>query len=304
MLEGHILAHHGSTRERIGATRLRRSELNALRTNLKLERLAAGALFLAAVLALTAFTWAQQPKPKRGKKSASTAAPPPPAAIPVPFRAGENLEYRVLFSKYAVNAAKVETSVIEQRSFFGKSAWHFRAVAHTMDTTRALFAIDDQFDSYTSAANLFSLQYEMYLHEQSKSQTNLFRMTGDGDPAPADVTAVRVAPGTRDPIGFLYNLRAADWQRSTELRAPVFDGRRLYDTVARIDTPQGNVTVPAGNFPAFRVAIQLFDHGKELTDTRLWLWLTKDAAHTPVLVEAEIPFGTARIELLNSQTAK
>jgi len=41
----------------------------------------------------------------------------------------------------------------------------------------------------------------------------------------------------------------------------------------------------------------LFDHGKELTDTRLWLWITKDAAHTPVLVEAEIPFGTARIEL-------
>lgn len=166
-----------------------------------------------------------------------------------------------------------------------------------MDTTRALFAIDDQFDSYTSAASLFSLQFEMYLHEQGKAQTNLFRMTADGDPAPADATAVRVATGTRDAISFLYNLRAADWQRTPELRAPVFDGRRLYDAVARIDTPQGAITVPAGNFSAFRVSIRLFDHGKELTDTRLWLWLTKDAAHTPVLVEAEIPFGTARIEL-------
>ena len=96
-------------------------------------------------------------------------------AIAVPFRPGEILEYRVLFSKYAVNAAKIETTVVEQRSFFGHPAWHFRAVAHTMDTTRALFAIDDQFDSYTSAANLFSLQYEMYLHEQGKAQTNLFR---------------------------------------------------------------------------------------------------------------------------------
>jgi hypothetical protein len=43
----------------------------------------------------------------------------------------------------------------------------------------------------------------------------------------------------------------------------------------------------------------LFDHGKELTDTRLWLWIARDAAHTPVLVEAEIPFGTCRIELLH-----
>jgi hypothetical protein len=241
---------------------------------------------------------ARQSKPLK-KHAKPPAAAPAAAAIAVPFRPGEILEYRVLFSKYAVNAAKVETTVVEQRNFFGHSAWHFRATAHTQDTTRALFAIDDEFDSYTSAASLFSLQYEMYLHEQGKAQTNLYRMSSDNEPAPADVTAVRVAPGTRDAISFLYNIRAADWQHTPELRVPVFDGRRLYDVVARVDTPQGTVTIPAGNIPAFRIALRLFDHGKELTDTRLWLWITKDAAHTPVLVEAEIPFGTARIELLH-----
>jgi hypothetical protein len=143
------------------------------------------------------------------------------------------------------------------------------------------------------------MQYEMYLHEQAKEQTSLYRMTTDADPAPADVTALRVVPGTRDAISFLYSLRAADWQRTPELRAPVFDGRRLYDTVSSIDMPQGMVTVPAGNFTAFRVAIRLFDHGKELTDTRLWLWITKDSAHTPVLIEANIPIGTSRIELMH-----
>ena len=253
---------------------------------------------LAVSLAFVSLGLAQQSKPPK-KHAKTPAAPPKAVAIPVPFRAGENLEYRVLFSKYQVNAAKIETSVVEERDFFGRPAWHFRAVAHTMDTTRALFAIDDQFDSYTSAANLFSLQYEMYLHEQGKAQTNLYRMTGEGDPAPADATAVRVAPGTRDAISFLYNLRAADWQRSPELHVPVFDGRRLYDVVARIDTPQATIAVPAGNFSAFRVALHLYDHGKELTDTRLWLWITTDGPHTPILVEAEIPFGIARIELLH-----
>ena len=291
------MSHYGSTLERIGATRLRRSEPNSLRTRVRSHRFAFVAPLLTAALALASFAWAQQSKPSKHSKKKDPAPPAAPIAIPVPFRAGENLDYRVLFSKYAVNAAKVETSVVEQRNFFGHTAWHFRAVAHTMDTTRSLFAIDDEFDSYTSAANLFSLQYEMYLHEQGKAQTNLFRMTADGDPAPADATAVRVVPGTRDAIGFLYSLRAVDWQHTPELKAPVFDGRRLYDVVARVDTPDGTVTVPAGSFPAVRVAIKLFEHGKELTDTRLWLWFTKDAGHTPVLVEAEIPFGTARIEL-------
>jgi Protein of unknown function (DUF3108) len=267
-----------------------------LRAPLRTNRFAIVALLSAVALMFASAGLSQQSKQSR-KRAKTPAVPAAPAAVPVPFSSGEILEYRVLFSKYAVNAAKVETSVVEERNFFGHLAWHFRAIAHTMDTTRTLFAIDDQFDSYTSAANLFSLQFEMYLHEQGKAQTNLYRMTAEGEPAPADATALRVPPGTRDAIGFLYILRAADWQRTAELHAPVFDGHRIYDVVARIDTPEGILSVPAGNFPAFRVALRLFDHGKELTDTRLWVWFTKDEGRTPVLVEAEIPFGTARIEL-------
>jgi hypothetical protein len=267
-----------------------------LRTRAKSYRFAVVPPLVAIALAFASAGLAQKSKASK-KHGKAPAAPAAPVAAPVPFLSGEILEYRVLFSKYQVNAAKIETSVVEERNFFGHLAWHFRAMAHTMDTTRALFAIDDQFDSYTSAANLFCLQFEMYLHEQGKAQTNLYRMTAEGDPAPADATATRVPPGTRDAIGFLYILRAADWQHAAELRAPVFDGHRIYDVVARIDTPQGIISVPAGNFPAFRVALRLFDHGKELTDTKLWVWFSKEEARTPVLVEAEIPFGTARIEL-------
>ena len=263
-------------------------------------RIASGAALLAATLACASLAPAQQSKGSKPRgKTHTPAAAAAPVVAPVPFRLGETLEYRVLFSKYAVNAAIIETSVIEQRSFFGHLAWHFRASAHTIDTTRLLFPIDDQLDSYTSVASLFSLQYEMYLHEQGKEQTSLYRLTTDADPAPPDVTALRVVPGTRDAINYLYSLRAADWQRTPELRATVFDGRRLYDTVARIDTPQGVVHVPAGDFSAFRIAIRLFDHGKEITDTRLWLWIAKDAARTPVLIETDIPIGTSRIELLH-----
>src|SRR5882724_7895504 len=184
-----------------------------LLTSSKLKWFGSATMLLAAILACASWGAAQQTKKRSKPRVKTPPAPAAPASVPVPFRPGENLQYRVLFSKYAVNAARIETSVVEQRNFFGHLAWHFRAAAHTMDTTRMLFSIDDQFDSYTSAANLFSLQYEMYLHEQGKEQTSLYRMTGDNDPAPEDVTALRVVPGTRDAISFLYNLRATDWQR-------------------------------------------------------------------------------------------
>ncbi len=82
----------------------------------------------------------QQSKPSK-KRAKTPAAPAAPVAIPVPFRSGEILEYRVLFSKYAVNAAKIETTVVEQRNFFGHRVvafsrrrphhgYHARALCH------------------------------------------------------------------------------------------------------------------------------------------------------------------------------
>ena len=176
----------------------------------------------------------------------------------MPFRSGERLAFGVLWSKYAVNAATLELTVVERRDFFGRAAWHFRALAQTIDTVRILYPLDDQFDSYTDTAKLTSLQYEMYLHEQGKQQNSAWRMSAEGDPAPPDAAAARVLPGTRDPIGLLYVLRAADWKSTPELHAPVFDGHHLYDIVARLEQASGQVTVPAGQFVASRIDVQVF----------------------------------------------
>jgi hypothetical protein len=239
-------------------------------------------------------------------RGAQKVVHPPPAAhsaaeapaATVPFRAGEKLSFQVLWSKFSVNAGNLELSVLERRNFFGRMAWHFQATAHSIDTMRILYALDDQFDSYTDAARLTSLQYEMYLHEQSKQQNGSWRMsTTDGPSLPANVTVAQVLPGTRDPIGLLYALRAADWKREPEFRAPVFDGRNLYEVVARVEQSSGGVTVPAGQFTASQINIRVFEHGAELDGTHFSLWLAQDTAHTPVLIEAEIPFGAARVEL-------
>lgn len=252
-----------------------------------------GAVAVAMCLTGTTLAGAQP-----SRRSAAGAKPPAPSVFSrTPFRAGEKLDYQVLFSKYSVKAAQVETSVVGRRNFFGQPAWHFRAVANTTNTMRLLFNIDDQFDSYTSVGSLVSLQYEMYLNEQGKRQTTLYRMTTDDDPAPPGVTALRVLPGTRDPLDFLYALRAVDWSRVKEFRAPVYDGHRLDEAIARMDRTEGTVHLQAGSVEASRIAVQVLDHGKELPDTRLWVWLARDKARTPVLIEAELPIGTFRVEL-------
>jgi hypothetical protein len=264
--------------------------------------LAATAIFvLGAFLGSKGAAQSQRPAPSRSTKAASapktTAPAKRPADIAVPFNAGERLSFRVIWSKFSVNAATIQLAVIERRDFFGRLAWHFRALAQTIDTMHIVYPLDDQIDSYTDAGQLNSLQYEMYLHEQGKQQTNSWRLISDGSPAPPNVTAARVSPGTRDPIGLLYLLRAADWKAAPQLRAPVFDGKNLYEVVAHLESSSEQAVVPAGQFAASKIAVRVYDHGQELSTTRFTVWLAQDAMRTPVLVETELPIGTARLEM-------
>jgi len=239
----------------------------------------------------------QSPSGRAGVPRAGTR----PAAVvreaEVPFRGGERLTFQVLFSKFAVKAAELEFSVVERRNFFGRPAWHFRAKAQTVDTVRILFPLDDQFDSYTDAVRLVSLQYEMYLRESGERQDRTWRMDTGEEPLAAGVPAARVVPGTRDPLGLLYVLRATDWKKTPEMRVPVFDGRHLYEVQARLAGAVAEIQVASGRFNASRIRVQVFERGRELADTTFSLWLAEDANRTPVLIEAELPIGSARVEL-------
>jgi hypothetical protein len=55
--------------------------------------------------------------------------------------------------------------------------------------------------------------------------------------------------------------------------------------------------VDAGNFQATKISIRLFEHGREVPHTSFLVWLAHNGARTPVLVLAEMPLGSVRVEL-------
>jgi hypothetical protein len=278
-------------------------------------------IFLAGVAAVSAAQQKLASKTHTAKKAAPT---PTTADLAVPYPAGESLEYAAQWNKF-VTAATIKLVVAGPSNFYGRSAWHFQASARTLDPVRLLYTLDDQFDSYTDAASLACLQYESYIREQSKRVDLIVPMASAHAPAPrnakgsgksgaktaakstagdsgaphwpADTHVYMVLPGTRDPLSLLYAFRAQDWQREPAARFPVFDGRRFYDVSAQKESADGEVEVAAGTFRVTRVAIHVFESGKEMPNVRFWVSLAQDAARTPVLIEAEVPFGTVRVEL-------
>lgn len=246
-----------------------------------------------AVLALAA-SGAVLGAQKQGRGKKKPAAPPAPAVVP--FAAGERLEFAAQWNKF-VTAAILKVNVIERRDFFGRQAWHFQAQARTIDPVRMLYTIDDQFDSYMDATTLESRQYEAYLREQSKRDDLVVAMSAKPDASRGDFHVYLVLAGTQDPLGILYRLRAHDWTKEPATRIPVFDGRKYYDVEAQRESAGMPVTVTAGSFVVTRISVRAFTGGQEVTNIKAWLSLAQDSARTPVLIEAEAPFGTVRAEL-------
>ena len=286
----------------------------------------ASVLFLG--LGATALLWhsraPRQPlsaAPRAAEQPASSATTVPPAAArenppagarpekekPEPVREGvaalpasESLEYTAHVAKVN-NVATLRFVTGEHRTFLGRAAWHLQAFAHTQNPLRIIFVLDDQFDSYSDAVTLASLQYELHLNERGQKVEAVLRMSSGNETAPADATAARVLPGTRDPLGMLQYLRAVNWTNTAEVRSPVYDGHKLYEVRARLAGSSEKVAVPAGEFAASRIELRVFENGTEAKDIHFAVYLANTAARTPVLLEAVIPIGTARVELLRVQ---
>jgi hypothetical protein len=235
------------------------------------------------------------PKPSRPKFTTLK----PPAAAPMPFRVGEALNYQVSWAAFS-SAASVQLDVIEQRDLFGWATWHLRAVAHTAGSVRSLFAVDDQFDSYTDAAVLESRQYEMYLNELGKKDSKVVHMLPTGEVSRTPGPSVVVPKGTRDPLGAFYVLRSVDWKATPQVRAPVYDGHDMYEVRANLEAPDETISVAAGKFSCSRVAIHVFEYQKEVSSIAFVVWFANNAARTPVQIEGNFPFGSVHAELIPS----
>ncbi len=214
------------------------------------------------------------------------------AGAAMPFRPGEALVYQVGWMSMS-QALTANLRVMPRLDFYGDPAWHFQAVAHSEDPLRYALVLDDQFDSYAGARSLATRQYEMYLNEQGKQSAQKLTLN-----ARHPGTEMVSAPaGTRDPLAALYALRANNWQRAPRMLSPVFDGRHFYQMSAHIVAAHDSVVVPAGTFDASRISVSV--SSRRLSEPmNFTIWLANNASRTPVEVDAIVPIGTVKGQLV------
>ena len=264
-----------------------------MRTFYRFSPLSVGLLLALGPILSSGLQRQQTPRPK------PSAAPIVPA---LPFHLGEDLAFSGEWLKMS-DVISAQLTVAGDTPFFGHPAWHLKAQFHTRNPLRYLAAVDDQFDSYSDHAELFGFQFEMYTHQSGKSETRILRLSPTQSPAPPDAIQVQVLPGTRDPLGFAYFLRTINWEKTKEVRSPVYDGHKLYEVRAEVTTPREEINVQAGKYIATGISIHVFDHSAEKSDMKITVWLAQNELRTPVLLEIETALSSGRIELVQNSSA-
>ncbi|MGA8035542.1 MAG: DUF3108 domain-containing protein [Candidatus Acidiferrales bacterium] len=216
--------------------------------------------------------------------------------VPRSFHPGESFRYKLGWAAFA-HAADVKLDFVERRDLYGQPTMHFQAALHSVAPLRTLFPVDDVFDSYSDAKNFDSRQYEFHLSELGEKEERIRHLASSGAVRTSPGPHVIVPAGTRDPLGVLYEMRTIDWKRTPNYRAPMYDGNNVFEVQAELEVPDEMIAIDAGNFHTMRIDAHLYQRGVRVQKTELSIWLENDAARTPLLLDATMPYGKIRAEL-------
>lgn len=258
---------------------------------------------LAAALALVLTVTARAQRP---------AAPRPSSAAPVtkdamvPFAVGETLTYDVSWSGL-LTAGTAVTRVVEKRASFGATAYDITADGRPVPLLARIYPVYYKMDTLLDSTSLLSQWTGLYSEERGrKRQTSMrfdrgarvvhYEMTTE----PAAKADVSTPPGVQDGLSFLYAIRTHPFRAGERFTVPVADDGSLY-TVSLETTGPESVGVKLGPIEAWHLKVTILDAQQQPAGKNIALWISTDARHLPVKIQADLPVGSFVLSLREAQ---
>ena len=106
-------------------------------------------------------------------------------------------------------------------------------------------------------------------------------------PAKADFA---VPANVQDGLATLYALRSREFRAGERFTVPVADDGSMYSATFDTAGPE-SVSVPAGQFNAWRLAVSILDAQRQPVGSNIGVWISSDARRLPVKIQADLPVG-------------
>ncbi len=216
------------------------------------------------------------------------------------FGSGERLVYDIQFG--AVTAGQGILEILPFENVNGFSAYHFRAEAKSSSGFDYIYKVRDRMDSYVDSVMFIVHRFTKRLREGNYKDDKLVSY----DHTTHQATMITAGQENKvtvfdslavDVLSSLYFLRQLPLEVGRPVHIPVHDIDKKYPLMVEVQKKE-TVTVPAGKFNCIKVEPKLESEGIFKRKGKIWVWLTDDDRHVPVMMASELPFGAIRANLV------
>ncbi len=220
-----------------------------------------------------------------------------------PFGVGERLVFEV---KYGfVGAGTAVISIPEMVWYRGHHCYHILSVAESNAFISAFFPVRDVAESLLDAREMVSRRFEKRLREGDFRAHDLVEFDHDRQIAiyPKKGRVVPLALNAQDILSSLYYVRMMKLEVGSSVSIENHADKKNYPLEIKV-LRRERVKVPAGEFDCIVVEPVMRTGGLFSQKGRLWVWMTDDDVHMPVLMKSKIAIGSISVVLKSYERAE
>jgi hypothetical protein len=222
---------------------------------------------------------------------------------PLPFRAGEELTFKVSWLGIAVGTATMK--IEPHASDAGESIWRLISTARSLPFFDAFHKVDDYaeslFDPRTRLPSYFFMRqhegqrrsrYEMIFDQSQRLVTYRKR------DQPARFIATKT--DVQDPLSVLYRVRSIPLTLGQSIVVPLFNKGKTWMTEVRI-LQRERLKLPVGQIDTIKIQPLLREAGIFHHQGDMFVWLSDDAQRVPVQLRSDIKIGAVKARLVEAK---
>jgi hypothetical protein len=224
-----------------------------------------------------------------GRPPLSTAA----TGVPI---VGEKFSYEVSWADFLV-AGELTIETRDRRLIDGVDAFHVVAQAESVGLVRlTALKVNDVYESFLNARTLEPFRAEKQVRHGKKREQASVTIDQKGKSARlSSGETLQLKAPTYDLAGLLVALRTLDFKSNRPKMFTLLDDGKLYDLQVEVEGRE-KVNTRAGSYDCVRLVTKAI--GRTKSDPyRLRVFISEDARRLPVMITAEPPWGSVRVEL-------
>lgn len=229
------------------------------------------------------------------------------------FKPGEKLVYRVFYSSAIIDATageaimliKEDTLTIPDKEI-NKNVYKILGTGHSKGLFDFFYQVRDTFESYIDKNTLLPYKFKRATHEGDYKRYDLVYFFRDSLKAKSSRKVIALPEDAFDMLSALYYMRLVnieDYDEDSMYNVKFYLDDSVYNSAIKF-IKRDTIKTKFGLLPTLKVAPMMATGEVFAKKYPMYVWVTDDKNHIPVLASSEVIVGSVKMELINYKNLK